>query len=68
MVRDLDLIQPGVEDARRLEVVADALPLFEGAQLAVDATLVSVLQSDGTARRRTAEMDGSAAWEARRRK
>ena len=35
MVRDMDL--------RRLEVVADGLPLFGGVQLAVDTTLVSPL-------------------------
>ena len=27
-VRNLDLVGPGVEDNRRLEVVADGLPLF----------------------------------------
>ena len=31
MIRDLDLIQPGV--GRRLEVVVDGLPLFGGVQL-----------------------------------
>ena len=50
MVRDLDLLQvPGV-DGRRLEVVAEGLSLFGGAQLAIDATLVSTLRGDGTAR------------------
>ena len=39
MIRDLDLIQPGVFEARRLEVVVDGLSLFGGAQLAVGATL-----------------------------
>ena len=48
MIRDLDLIQPGVVDARRLEVVVDGLFLFGGAQLAVD----------GTARRRVDWIDG----------
>ena len=33
MVRDLDLIQSGVIDARRLEMVVDGLPHFGGAQL-----------------------------------
>ena len=56
MIRDLDLIQPGVVDARRLEVVVDGLPLFGGAQ------------SNGTARRRADRIDGVALWEARRRK
>ena len=49
-------------------MVADGLPLFGGAQLAVDATLVSALKSDGTARRRAAQFDGVALLEARRRK
>ena len=43
-----------VHDGRRLEVVADGLPLFGGVQLAVDTTLVSPLHCDGTARRHTA--------------
>ena len=47
MVRDLDLSQaPGV-DGRRLEVVAEGLSLFGGAQLANDATLVSALHVMG---------------------
>ena len=66
MVRDLDLLQPGVADGRRLEVVADGLPLFGGAQLAMDAALV--LREDGTARRRAAQVDGVALGGARRRK
>ena len=44
MVRDLDLVGPRVEDARRLEMVADGLPLFGGA-----TTLVSALRADGSA-------------------
>ena len=39
-VRDLDIGVP-VNDGRRLEVVVDGLPLYGGAQLAVDTTLVS---------------------------
>ena len=37
LVRDLDIAAPHADDARRLGVVADGLPLF-GAQLAVDTT------------------------------
>ena len=37
LVRDMDLPEPGVADARRLEVVV-GLPLRGGAQLAVDTT------------------------------
>ena len=36
-----------VSDARRIEVVCNGLPLWHGAQLAVDATLVSPLTRDG---------------------
>ena len=41
MVRDLDLVPQERVDGRRLEVVADGLPLFHGAQLAVDTTMVA---------------------------
>ena len=50
MVRDLDLRAPDVHDGRRLEVVAEGLPLFGGAQLALDTSLVSALHCDGSAR------------------
>ena len=36
-----------VHDARRIQVVCNGLPLWHGAQLAVDATLVSPLTRDG---------------------
>ena len=45
-LRDLDLPVP-CTDARRLEIVADGLLLFGGAQLAVDTTLVSAIRGDG---------------------
>ena len=41
-VRDLDIVF-NVTDSRKLEVVADGLPLFGGAELAIDTTLVSAL-------------------------
>ena len=44
------------------------LPLFGGAQLAVDTTLVSAHHCDGTARPRAAHVNGVALTEARRRK
>ena len=50
-VRDMDLPTATLEDARRLEVVVDGLPLHGGAQLAVDTTLVSALYGDGRPRR-----------------
>ena len=46
MVRDLDLEHLQGPDGRRLEVVADGLPLFGGAQLALDTTLVSALKGE----------------------
>ena len=65
---DLDLAAFNVLDGRRLEVVADGLTLFRGAQLAIDATMVSPLHRDGSARRRAAAVDGAALEAARRRK
>ena len=62
MVRDLVLLPGARLDNRRLEVVADGLPLFNGAQLAIDTTMVSTLRGDGTARR------GAQHTSARRRK
>ena len=64
----MDLEAPAGEDGRRLEVVVDGLPLFGGAQLAVDATLVSALRRDGSARPGAADTDGVALDAARRRK
>ena len=58
-VRDLDLPIAN-HDARRLEVVADGLPLFGGAQLAIDTTLVSSVQADGRPRPQCARVDGAA--------
>ena len=41
MLRELNLKELDNEDGRRLKVVANNLPLWNGAQLAVDTTLVS---------------------------
>ena len=68
LVRDLDLLPLQRADARRLEVVADGLPLFHGAQIAVDKTLVSPLRRNGTPHSRCAREDGAALRQARRRK
>ena len=68
LVRDLDLNLHDHVDARRLEIVADGLPLFGGAQLAIDTTLVSAVRQDGTPRRGAMIRDGVALREARRRK
>ena len=64
---DLDIPVP-VNDGRRLEVVVDGLPLFGGAQLALDTTLVSSLHCDGSPHRGAADVDGAVLVAARRRK
>ena len=68
MVRDLDVLAPQALDSRRLEVVAEGIPLFGCMQLAIDATLVSPLHCDGAARPGAAHIDGIALHAARRRK
>ena len=67
-VRDMDLAVFNNLDDRRLEVVAVGLTLWQGAQLAIDTTLVSPLRRDGSARPRAADHDGAELEEARRRK
>ena len=54
-VADLDLRPHGRIDNKKIEVVADGLPLFHGTQLAVDATIVSPVRGDGSARRQCAD-------------
>ena len=67
-VRDMDLATFNALDGRRLEIVADGLALWQGAQLANDTTMVSPLRRDGTARPRAADHDGAVLEVARRRK
>ena len=67
-VQDLDLLPGGQLDDRRLGVVVDGLPLFHGAQLAIDTTLVSPVRADGAPRRQCATRDGAALDQARRTK
>ena len=47
MLRDMNLQGISARDRRQLEVVANGLPLWGGAQLAVDVTLVSPVNRDG---------------------
>ena len=68
LVRNMDMAHFDALDSRRLEVVADGLTLWRGAQLAVDTTLVSPLSRNGAARRRAANHDGAALDAARKRK
>ena len=63
-VRDLDLVAHNNLDGRRLEVIADGLTLWHGAQLAIDTKLVSPLRCDGSARTRAADHDGAVLVEA----
>ena len=68
MVREMDLVPNDRVDNRRLEVVSDGLPLFGGAQLAIDTTLVSALWRDRTSRPQADSIDGVALAVARRNK
>ena len=67
MVRDMDLLPAAALDGRRLEVVADGLPLSRGVQLAIDTTLVAVLKRDGTPRTGADRTNGVALASARQR-
>ena len=69
LVRNMDLVVPVAADARRLEVVADGLPLWGGVRLTDDTTLVStLLRADGNPRQGASTRDGLALTEARRAK
>ena len=48
-LRDLNLDVPATE-GQRIEVAANGLPLWQGAQIAVDTTLVCPVRRDGQAR------------------
>ena len=67
MIRDMNLDSPAT-DARRIEVLANGLPLWQGAQAAVDTTLVSPLTRDGAPRPGAHRMAGSAVAAAANRK
>ena len=67
LLRDLNL-HPDRQDDRRIEVIANGLPLWGGAQLAVDTTLVSALDSAGEPRRYQRRTQGAALRQARRAK
>ena len=67
LLREFNL-EANVPDARKLEVLADNLPLWNGAQLAVDATLVSPVRANGEAYSRAAVKNGVKLKVARARK
>ena len=62
--RDLDLNLHDHVDARKLEIVADGLPLFGGAKLASGTTLVSAVRQNGTPKLGATVRDGMALREA----
>ena len=65
-VRDLDIVAARAEDQRRIEVIAEGLPVFH--HLAIDTTLVSPVRADGETHRQCQDTDGAALDAARRRK
>ena len=67
-VRDLNVAGVSMSDNRRIEVIADALPIFAGSQSALDATLVSPLGREGQPRLARDTTDGAALQEAIRKK
>ena len=67
LVRDLN-VNPVRQDDRRIQVIANGLPLWGGAQLAVDTTLVSPLTAAGAPRRAGGRTTGAALLAARRAK
>ena len=69
-IQDMDIVAPNLLDERRVEVLADGLPLFHGQQLAIDTTLVSALGRDGLPRPLVAcaHVDGAILEAARQRK
>ena len=64
MLRNLNL-SVAADDERRVEVLAQGLPCFGGAQLAVDVTAWSALTTRGTARPRATWQNGAALLDAR---
>ncbi len=68
LVRDLNVPNVSLNDTRRIEVIADALPFHSGAQVALDATLVSPLSRTGEPRFHSDVVDGAVLEEARRKK
>ena len=65
---DLNIDHVDTQDDRRIEVIANGLPLWGGAQLAVDASLVSPLTRAAQPRMRGGQYRGTALRDARRNK
>ena len=64
MLRDMNL-GVSARDTRRIEVLAQDLPCYGGAQLAVDVTFRSALTTGGEAHPRAADVDGAVLEQAR---
>ena len=65
---DLNIQNLSRVDDRRIEVIANGLPMWGGSQLAVDTTLVSPLTRSGEPRSRGGTYAGAALQDARRNK
>ena len=65
---DLNIQNLARVDDRRIEVIANGLPMWGGSQLAVDTTLVSPLTRSGEPRSRGGTYAGAALQDARRNK
>ena len=68
LLRDMNIGGISGHDGRNLEVVANGLPLWGGAQLAVDTTLVCPVRRNGTPQPGAATTDGTQLGTARTRK
>ena len=68
LLRDMNIAGISGHDGRNLEVVANGLPLWGGAQLAVDTTLVCPVRRNGTPQPGAATTDGAQLRTARTRK
>ena len=64
-LRDMNLLSLAADDERAIEVLASGLPLFFGAQLAVDVTLRCALTPDGRPQPGAAAVDGAVCSRAR---
>ena len=68
MLRDLNVQGIAASDQRQIEVIANGLPLWSGAQIALDTTMVSPLTGRGQPHPRTSSENGCQLTLARQRK
>ena len=64
LLRDMNVGVRATDD-RKIEVLAQDLPCFGGAQWAIDVTLQSAVARNGEARAHAAEVDGAVLLQAR---